>query len=70
MMSNPEKQFPATCSDCQRPCFVPFQPHLDKPVYCKECLFKRRQSQRTKNFDWEPNDAVWSQPAKFQFSAR
>jgi CxxC-x17-CxxC domain-containing protein len=34
--------FSATCSDCRKPCEVPFRPSGDKPVYCKECFMKRR----------------------------
>lgn len=27
----------ATCSDCGRPCQVPFKPNKEKPVYCDDC---------------------------------
>ncbi len=36
-MSNKE-MFDAVCSDCKKPCKVPFKPTEGKPVYCKECF--------------------------------
>ena len=30
----------ATCSNCGKPCEVPFKPVNGKPVYCKECFSK------------------------------
>jgi CxxC-x17-CxxC domain-containing protein len=32
----------AVCSGCGAPCQVPFEPRLDKPVYCDECFAKQR----------------------------
>jgi CxxC-x17-CxxC domain-containing protein len=32
--------FDATCSDCGKPCQVPFRPTNGKPVYCSECFEK------------------------------
>ena len=31
----------ATCSDCGRPCQVPFKPNKEKPVYCNDCFVPR-----------------------------
>ncbi len=36
----------ATCADCKKECDVPFKPSGDRPVYCKECFSKRRDSGR------------------------
>ncbi len=36
----------ATCADCQKECEVPFKPSGDRPVYCKECFSKRKDSGR------------------------
>ncbi|MBN1526851.1 MAG: hypothetical protein JW919_04615 [Candidatus Omnitrophica bacterium] len=32
------------CADCRKECEVPFKPAGDRPVYCKECFTKRRNS--------------------------
>jgi CxxC-x17-CxxC domain-containing protein len=34
--------YDAVCSGCGAPCQVPFEPRLDKPVYCDECFAKQR----------------------------
>ncbi len=39
-----KQMFAATCADCRKQCEVPFQPSGDKPVYCKDCFNKRRES--------------------------
>ncbi len=36
----------AICSECKQECTVPFKPSGDRPVYCKECFAKRRDSGR------------------------
>jgi CxxC-x17-CxxC domain-containing protein len=33
--------FDATCSDCGKPCQVPFRPTNGKPVYCSDCFEKK-----------------------------
>ncbi len=42
----PREMFKATCADCQKECDVPFKPSGDRPVYCKECFSKRKDSGR------------------------
>jgi CxxC-x17-CxxC domain-containing protein len=32
------EMFPATCSQCGKETQVPFQPRLDRPVYCSDCF--------------------------------
>ena len=32
------------CADCNKECEVPFKPGQGRPVYCKECFSKRRNS--------------------------
>jgi CxxC-x17-CxxC domain-containing protein len=39
------EMFTATCSECNQPAYVPFQPRNDKPVYCSSC-FERVRSYR------------------------
>jgi len=34
----------AICADCKAECEVPFKPTGDRPVYCKECFSKRKES--------------------------
>jgi CxxC-x17-CxxC domain-containing protein len=33
----PPMMYQATCSNCGKPCEVPFRPMKGKPVYCKDC---------------------------------
>lgn len=36
-----------TCADCGKEITeLPFNPALDRPVYCRECWAKRRKEQR------------------------
>ena len=36
----------AVCSDCKKECEVPFKPRGDRPIYCKDCYSKRKDSGR------------------------
>jgi CxxC-x17-CxxC domain-containing protein len=36
------QMFPAVCSDCGKATTVPFEPKLDRPVYCLDCYRKTR----------------------------
>ncbi len=38
--STPRQMFPAVCSECGKATTVPFEPKLDRPVYCLECYRK------------------------------
>ena len=40
----PREMHKATCSECKKECEVPFKPTEGKPVYCKECYFKKKDS--------------------------
>jgi len=42
----PREMHKATCAECNKECEVPFKPSGDRPVYCKECFSKRRDSGR------------------------
>jgi CxxC-x17-CxxC domain-containing protein len=43
MMAGTDRQmYEVTCSQCGRPARVPFQPRLDKPVYCSDCFSQQR----------------------------
>ncbi|MBL7084576.1 MAG: hypothetical protein ISS43_00520 [Candidatus Omnitrophica bacterium] len=42
----PREMHKATCAECKKECEVPFKPSGDRPVYCKECFSKRRDSGR------------------------
>ena len=44
----PREVFVATCAECGQPARLPFQPRLDKPVYCSSCFDKVRGA--TSNF--------------------
>ena len=36
------EMFSATCSNCGKEALVPFQPRLDRPVYCSDCFQQMR----------------------------
>lgn len=38
----PRDMHKATCSECGKPCEVPFKPTGDKPVYCNDCFSSKR----------------------------
>ena len=38
------QMFPAVCSTCGKATQVPFEPRLDKPVYCSDCFVPRERS--------------------------
>jgi len=41
----PREMHKAVCSDCKQECEVPFKPTEGKPVYCKQCFFKRKDAE-------------------------
>ncbi|WP_283675319.1 zinc-ribbon domain containing protein [Butyricicoccus sp. Marseille-Q5471] len=36
--SSERQMFDAVCSECGKPCKVPFQPRNDRPIYCSDCF--------------------------------
>ena len=42
----PREMHKTTCSECKKECEVPFKPSGDRPVFCKECFSKRKDSGR------------------------
>ena len=41
----PQRQmYPAVCSSCGKDTQVPFEPRLDKPVYCSNCFTPRERT--------------------------
>ncbi len=40
------EEYKATCADCKKECTVPFKPSGDRPVYCRDCFLKRKNSGR------------------------
>ena len=40
----PREMFKATCAECGQECEVPFRPKEGKPVYCKSCYAKKKDS--------------------------
>lgn len=38
--NRPRQMFPATCAQCGKDTEVPFEPRLDRPVYCSDCYNK------------------------------
>lgn len=39
--SGPRRYFEATCSACGQVARLPFEPRLDRPVYCSECFSRQ-----------------------------
>lgn len=42
----PREMHKAVCDDCKKECEVPFKPSGDRPIYCKDCFSKRKDSGR------------------------
>jgi CxxC-x17-CxxC domain-containing protein len=42
--SGPREEFDAVCATCKKPCKVPFKPNPDRPVFCRECFMKQKES--------------------------
>jgi CxxC-x17-CxxC domain-containing protein len=40
--SGPREMFKTVCSECGKPCEVPFKPAEGRPVYCKDCYKKKK----------------------------
>ncbi|MGD8505287.1 MAG: DNA-directed RNA polymerase [Candidatus Bathyarchaeota archaeon] len=36
----------AVCAECGQKCQVPFKPDQSRPVYCRDCYSKRRNTRR------------------------
>jgi CxxC-x17-CxxC domain-containing protein len=36
--------YSAVCADCQKECSLPFKPRAERPVYCKDCFSRRKNS--------------------------
>jgi len=47
------EMYPAICAQCGKETQVPFQPRLDKPVYCSDC-FSSHRSSRGSGYDRRP----------------
>ena len=41
----PREMHKAVCSECKQECEVPFKPSQDRPVFCKECYFKKKDAE-------------------------
>lgn len=42
--NQPRQTFNVTCADCGKETTVPFEPKEERPVYCKECYAKHRET--------------------------
>ena len=40
----PREMHKATCAECKQECEVPFKPTEGKPVFCKDCYAKKKDS--------------------------
>jgi len=41
----PREMHSAVCAECKQKCEVPFKPREGKPVFCKECFMKKKDSE-------------------------
>jgi len=59
----------AICSQCGKPCEVPFQPTSGKPVYCSECFETKRDSEGTSGGGRFPQKSFnrYESPARTSF---
>ena len=48
------EMFETTCSDCGKPCEVPFRPNGRKPVFCNDCFGRKDGHSSTGNFTKRP----------------
>ena len=44
LVNEPRRSYPAICAACGAETTVPFEPRDGRPVYCRECYTKMRQS--------------------------
>ncbi len=42
--NQPRQTYTVTCADCGCETTIPFKPREERPVYCKECYEKHRQT--------------------------
>ena len=42
----PREMHKAVCSECKKECEVPFKPMEGRPIYCKDCYSKRKNTGR------------------------
>ena len=47
----PREMHKATCAECKQECEVPFKPNGEKPVYCKDCYAKQKDSGSSNDSD-------------------
>lgn len=40
----PSELFDAICSQCKKPCQVPFRPTTGKPIFCNNCFSGKKES--------------------------
>jgi len=45
----PREMYPAVCSKCGKKCEVPFKPIDGKPIFCRDCYSKKKDSNRSYN---------------------
>jgi len=43
------RMYKAVCADCNTACEVPFEPRPDRPVYCKDCYSRNRNTGMQRN---------------------
>jgi len=48
--SGPRPSFEITCSECGKMDTVPFEPREGRPVLCRDCFQKQKQSDRPESF--------------------
>jgi CxxC-x17-CxxC domain-containing protein len=49
-------QYKAVCSECGKPCGVPFKPSGGRPVFCSECYAKQQDGGEEQRFHKKPRD--------------
>ncbi|MBA7613367.1 hypothetical protein ES703_20615 [subsurface metagenome] len=42
--NQPRQMYSVVCADCGKETTVPFEPREERPVYCRECYAKQRET--------------------------
>ncbi len=59
--SRPSEMHQATCSECGKPCEVPFRPTGSRPIFCSTC-FGKQKSQESKGFGGGDRERNFDRP--------
>ncbi len=50
------KMFTVKCSECGKETSVPFEPDGERPVFCRDCFMKKKESRRDNRDNYDSNE--------------